>query len=128
MLTELEQMQSSEENLWGVSLTFDVETRASDDDELVHKKYTFNYADQFDKWTFSEYLEKRTPDTDAMGDRNWRKSQHIFWQDGEAATINVPPEVSQSLAEATGSESVTIQAPTGSINDRRYKEFTYEQE
>lgn len=125
MLSDLQELQESEENLWGVSLSFDIETRSQDGNEIVQKEYTFSYAKEWDKWTFQEYTEKRTPDTASMGDRNWRKAQHILWQDGEAATIDVPPEVAKALAKATGSESVTIQVPTGSINDHSYKQFTY---
>jgi len=126
MLSELEDLQQSDENVWGISMSFDVETRSEDDNEIVHKVYTFSYAKEWDKWTFQEYREKRTPDTAKMSDRNWRKSRHILWSDvNETPTIDVPPEVSRKLAEATGSESVTIQVPAGSINDRKYKQFTY---
>lgn len=108
-------------------MSFDVETRSEEDGELVHKEYTFSYAREWDKWTFHEYREKRTDDTGRIGDRNWRESRHILWQDtSEAHTIDVPPEVSKALAKATGAESVTIQVPAGSINEPSYKQFTYD--
>lgn len=127
MLTELEDLQESEENLWRTSMAFEIETRSEDGNEIVHKEYKFSYAREWDKWTFQEYFERRTPDTASMGDRDWRKSRHIFWQDvNETPTIDVPPEVSKALAKATGSESVTIQVPAGTINESKYKQFTYE--
>jgi hypothetical protein len=127
MLNELEDLQESEESVWTTSMTFDIETRSEDGNELVHKKYVFSYAREWDKWTFSEYEEKRTPDTSRMGDRDWRQSRHIFWKDvNETPTIDVPPEVSKALADATGSESVTIQVPFGSVQETKYKQFTYE--
>lgn len=127
MLSELEDLQESDESVWCTRMSFDIETRSEDGDELVHKTYTFSYAKEWDKWTFQEYHEKRTPDTSRMSDRNWRKSRHIMWNDvNETPTIDVPPEVSKQLAMATGSESVTIQVPAGSINDLEYEQFTYE--
>ena len=123
MLSELEELQQSDESVWSQSMTIEIETRSKSGNELVHKEYTFSYADQFDKWMFSEYVEKRTRDTTSVTDRNWRKSRHLFWQDGEASTIDVPPEVSQALADATGSESVTIQTPAGSVNEQKYKQY-----
>ena len=129
MLNELTDLQESDENLWHTNMCFEFETRSEEGDELVHKEYTFSYASEWDKWTFREYHEKRTPDTARMSDRNWRKSQHILWSDvNETPTIDVPPEVSKKLAEATGSESVTIQVPAGSLNEREYKQFTYERD
>lgn len=129
MLSELEDLQQSEENLWQTSITFDIETRSEDGNEIVQKTYSFSYADEWDKWTFSEYEEKRTPDTASMGDRNWRQAQHIFWQEvNKTPSIDVPPEVSKALAKATGSESVTIQVPAGSIRENEYKEFTYQRD
>lgn len=126
MLEELSDLQQSEENLWRTNLSIDIETRDEDNGEIVHKEYTFSYTDEWDKWTFQEYREKRTPDTAKMGDRDWRKSRHIYWDDlSETPTIDVPPEVSKALAKATGSESVTIQVPAGSIHEPKYKQFTY---
>lgn len=127
MLSELEDLQESDESVWCTNMSFDIETRSDDGDEIVHKKYTFSYAKEWDKWTFHEYKEKRSPDTTKISDRDWSKSRHIFWQDvNETPTIDVPPEVSKALAEATGSESVTIQVPAGSIQENEYKQFTYE--
>lgn len=127
MLNELEDLQESDESVWTTSMTFDIETRSEDGNEIVHKTYTFSYTKEWDKWTFSEYEEKRTPDTTRMEDRNWRQARHIFWHEvNETPTIDVPPEVSKALADATGSESVTIQVPCGSVQERKYKQFTYE--
>lgn len=129
MLNELEELQQSEENLWRTNLSIDIETRSDDGNEIVHKEYKFSYAKEWDKWTFTEYTEKRTPDTAKMADRDWRKARHIFWNEmNETPTIDVPPEVSKALAKATGSESITIQVPAGSLNDSEYKQFTYKRD
>jgi len=129
MLSELSDLQESDESVWGIGMSFDVETRSTDGNEIVHKEYTFSYASEWDKWTFVEYREKRTQDTTRIGDRNWRESRHLMWQDvNETHTIDVPPEVSEALADATGSDSVTIQVPRGSINERTYQEFTHTSE
>lgn len=119
MLSELSGLQESDENVQGIDLTFDVETRSDEEGELIQKKYTFSYAREWDKWTFTEYEEKRTRDTHRIGDRNWSTSRHLLWSDAESRTIEVPPEVSEALADATSSEEVTIQMPRGS-------EFTHE--
>lgn len=124
MLTDLEELQSSEERVNCTSLSLTVETRCDERDELVEKEYSFSYAPEWDKWTFTEYVEKRTPDVN-IGERNWRMAQHILWDDAETPTIDVPPEVSQQLAEATGAESVTIQVPTNSVTAGSYEQFTY---
>lgn len=127
MLSELSELQESGEDVSAIEMSFDVETRTEDGDELVHKTYTFAYAREWDKWTFTEYREKRCENTDRIGDRNWRDGRHLVWGDvSETHTIDVPPEVSKALAEATGSNAVTIQVPAGSIDELRYKQFTYE--
>ena len=126
MLSDLQGLQESDENVWTTAMSVEIETRSEDGDELVHKEYTFSYAKEWDKWTFQEYREKRTPDTTKMTDRNWRKARHIMWNDvNETPTIDVPPEVAQSLAEATGAESITIQVPAGSLDEPKYDQFTY---
>lgn len=112
MLTELEDLQHSDETVYGIDLTFDVETRSDDGDELVERHYTFSYAKEFDKWTFTEFKEKRASNSDKAHERNWRRSRHIMWYEAnETPTIDVPPEVSNALEEATGAEAVTLQEP-----------------
>ena len=129
MLSDLQDLQESDESLWHTNLSIEIETRSQDGNEIVHKEYTFSYAKEWDKWTFHEYLEKRTPDTTRMADRNWRKAQHIFWQDvDKTPSIDVPPEAAKALAEATGSESITIQVPAGTIHEPEYKQFTYKRD
>jgi len=126
MLTELEELQESRENVRGVDMSFDVETTSEDGRELVHRTYTFSHAAEWDKWAFTEYVEKRTPRGEVR-ERNWSKSRHVVWSEmGETRTIDVPPEVSQKLAEVTDADSVTIQVPAGSMTENAYDEFTYE--
>jgi hypothetical protein len=113
MLTDLQQLQSSDEDVQAIDLGITVESFTRDSDELVEKSYTFSYADEWDKWVFTEFREKRTPTGGKVSDRNWRKSQHIVWNDVEEARhIEVPPEVSEKLADATGADSITIQTPS----------------
>lgn len=117
MLNELSGLQSSDETVWHIDMCFSIETRCESNGELIHKEYKFSYAREWDKWTFQEYREERTPDTTRMTDRNWSQSRHIMWNDvNETPTIDVPPEVADALAEATGAESVTIQVPVGSFD------------
>lgn len=128
MLTELTDLQKSEESVNKTTLSITVETRVSggSSNEIVEKLYTFSHAPEWDMWSFYEYQERRSPDTVQISDREWRTAQHIFWQDvSEHRKIDVPPEVAEKLAEATGSDSVTIQVPYGSIHENNYKEFTY---
>lgn len=128
MLTELEGLQSSDESVTATTLSLEFETRSNEDDEIVHKEYRFSYADEWDKWMFHEYTEKRTPDTAKIEKRNWRQTRHIIWTETrEVPEIDVPPEVSQKLAEATGAESVTIQVPTGSIRERKYDQYIHKE-
>ena len=123
MLSELGNLQSSDESVYTTGMTIDIETRSEANDELVHREYKFAYAKEWDKWTFVEYIEKRTPDTEQIGDRNWRDAEHIFWQDvSETRRIDVPPEVADSLAEATGANSVTIQVPANGLDESRYEQ------
>lgn len=115
MLNELESMQESDESVWAVEMSFDVESRTEDSGELVHKIYTFSWVKEWEKWTFVEYLEKRTKDTKRVSERDWRKARHIMWHEvDETPTIDVPPEISEALADATGADSVVIQPPSGS--------------
>lgn len=122
MLNDLSELQSSDETVWHIDMSFDIETRSKEGSELVHKTYTFGYAAEWDKWTFQEYHEERARDTREMANRDWTRSRHIVWSDvDETRTINVPPEVADALAEATGAESITIQVPRESVNDTRYE-------
>lgn len=124
MLSELGNLQESDESVYTTGLTIDIETRSEDSDELIHSEYSFAFAQEWNKWTFVEYTEKRTPDTEDIGDRNWRDARHIFWQDvSETRQIDVPPEVATALAEATGADSVTIQVPSNGIDENRYEQI-----
>jgi hypothetical protein len=111
MLTDLEDLQQSDESVWSVEMSFDIETRSEEDGELVHKEYTFHYTEEWDKWVFSSYEEKRTPKAANISDRNWRRSRQIYWDDTDAPSIDVPPEVSKQLEEATGAKEVVLQSP-----------------
>lgn len=97
-------------------MNFEIETRDDERNELVEKVYTFSYAKQWDRWTFQEFVERRTSDTKMMKDRNWRKTRELFWHDvHETPDVEVPPEVTDRLAMATGSESVVIQTPSEKV-------------
>lgn len=128
MLKELTDLQDSDESVREAKLSITIETRVSNDqnNEIVEKEYTFAHAPEWDMWNFHEYRERRTPDTIDVSEREWRTAQHIFWQDvNETRKIDVPPEVAKKLAAATGSDTVTIQVPYGSVREIQYKEFTY---
>jgi len=110
MLTDLERLQSSDESVQAVDMSFDIESISDDGEELIERVYTFSHAPEWDKWMFTEFCEKRTPIAERVTERNWRKSRHVVWNDvGETRTIDVPTEVSQKLQEITGAEEVTIQ-------------------
>jgi len=112
MLSELSELQESEESVWGQpTVSFSIETRTEDGHELVQREYTFSRAPEWDKWTFMEFEEKRTEDTDLITDRTWRRSRHIMWHETEAPTIDVPPEVEKELKELLGLDEMTIQKP-----------------
>lgn len=123
MLNELDGLQESDENVWSISMSFEVETRSEDGEELVHRTYRFGYAKEWDKWTFQEFQERRTLDKGLISDRNWQQSRHIMWHDvNETPTIEVPPEVADKLQEATGAESIVLQIPTGGIEENSIEE------
>ena len=114
MLSELKEMQKSEESVRSVELSFDIESRCSDGEELVQKVYTFSYASQFDTWTFQSYTEKRTKDTVNITDRDWSVSRDICWNDkSDHPSISVPTEISEALADAIGADVVNLQTPAG---------------
>lgn len=116
MLNELNELQESDERVWGTpALSFEFETRSEDGNELIHRTYTFSYAKEWDKWTFSEFEEERTENTSRITARNWRRTRHIYWSDTEAPTVDVPPEVTSELKEVLGHDNVVLQAP-GSID------------
>lgn len=123
MLNDLNSMQSDEaESVQHTEMEFSVATRDSAAEELVERVYTFSYAPEWDKWTFQEYLERRSPDTSKIADRNWRQARHLFWHEADKTpSVDVPSAVAERLAEATGSESVTIQVPTGGVTSDEYE-------
>lgn len=112
MLSELTELQESDERVWSApTVSFTIQTRSEEGDELIEREYTFSHAKEWDKWTFMEFEEKRTVDTTMITDRNWRRTRHILWQEPEAPTVDVPPEVEDELQELLGLEEMTIQKP-----------------
>lgn len=109
MLNELDDLQSSNESMWGAPrVSFTIETREPVGGELVQREYTFSHAKEWDKWTFFEYEERRTDDTKRLTDRNWRRSRKIHWQDAEAFP-EIPEEVEDELKELLEVEELNIQ-------------------
>jgi len=123
MLNELHgEQQDSDESVWSTDISVSVETRSELSGEIVHKEYIFSYSKEWDKWTFTEYTEKRTNADSRVSKRSWRQSRHIMWYDiDESPTIDVPVEVSEKLAEATGGD-VMLQVPAGTLNENRFDE------
>lgn len=112
MLEEIQDLQDSDESVSATEISITVETRSEEQSEIVRKEYTFSWAKEWDKWTFIEYNELRTSADERVIERNWRQAQHIMWTEPtDTATIDVPPEVAEELARATGADSVTIQSP-----------------
>lgn len=123
MLAELADSQQSNESIYTMRMSFEIETRSDTGDELIHRTYTFSYTEEWQKWMFHEFHEERTPNTGGISDRQWRQSRHIMWNDvAETPSVEVPPEVANQLQDATGAESIVMQIPTGGIDDTTYKE------
>jgi hypothetical protein len=79
--------------------------------DIVEREYTFAHAPEWDVWTFTEFEERRTEDTPMVMDRSWRRTRHILWQEPEAPSVDVPPEVEEELEELLGLEEMKIQKP-----------------
>jgi hypothetical protein len=129
MLTELDGLQKSDESVYGsMEVSFTIQTRSESGDEVIERSYTFGHADEWDKWTFREFEEKRANDNGSITERNWRRTRHILWNDiQESRSIDVPPEVGEKLKEAIGADSVTVQIPRGGLSDSWYETVaTYE--
>ena len=109
MLDELAALQTSDDQYWMSSLSFSVETRSEDGDELVHKTYTFTTTETADEWHFSEYKEKRCDATDGITDRNWRQSRHVWWHEEEEVDVEVPRIVTNKLADELGVDTVKLE-------------------
>lgn len=111
MLNELTDLQTSDEEVWrAAELSFEIETQLEEDGKLVRREYTFSYAKEWDKWTFVEFDEQETPNV-SPARREWRRTRHIYWNDGESATIEVPPEVTRELEEMLDLDRVILQQP-----------------
>lgn len=114
MLTELSDLQESDEDVWGMSkVSFTVETRSTEDNELIEREYTFSKSKHWEGWMFHEFEERRSPDTTHITSRNWRRTKNVIYEDGEATNITVPPEVERELEELMGVDEVIIQSPGG---------------
>lgn len=112
MLSDLNDLQTSDESIWGTpDISFEIETRSDDESELIHRRYVFNYAKEWDKWTFSEFEEKKTRNTERVDARNWRRTRHILWGDSDVPSVDVPPEVTRKLEELLDMDSVVLQSP-----------------
>lgn len=98
MLRELNQNQSSDEQLWVTKLEFDVETRDSENGETVHRTYTYSYSEEFEEWHLYRYRERRCSDSVPVGKRDWSVERDVFWDSPEAVDVDVPTEVSDQLS------------------------------
>lgn len=109
MLTELSQ---SDEQVWGTTdLSFSIQTRSEDGNELVEKTYTFSHFPEADEWTFQEYEEERTENTKHIRGRQWRRTRKVRWDDGEVPDIDVPPVVLEKLEEALDVDELILTKP-----------------
>lgn len=97
MLSELTDLQESDEDVFAVDFSISVTTRSEDESELVEKTYTFDHAPEWDEWTVIEFEEKRCPIVDGVIRRDWRTSEHILWHEGEEIEKDIPPEVNEEL-------------------------------
>lgn len=123
MLRELTDLQDSEEYVWGTpSVSFTIRTREENSDVLIQREYTFSYAKEWGKWTFTEFEEKKGEKTQVNGGRHWRRTRHTTSGEQAIPDIDVPPEIGRKLKEATGAEEITVQIPRGSIGETNYKE------
>lgn len=112
MLQELTDLQDSDEEIWGCAeVSFTIRTRADEGRETVEREYTFSHAPEWDKWMFTEYEEYRREDSPRSPNQNWRRERHTMWDDTEAPTVKVPPEVEQELEELLDIDEITIQEP-----------------
>lgn len=110
MLSELSELQSSDEKTWGCpEISFTIDTRSDDDGEIVERKYTFSYAKEWDQWSFIEFDERRADADARVTAQNWRRTRHVFWDDTESADVSVPPEVTAKLEEVLGLDSMVLQ-------------------
>lgn len=107
---ELIDSQSSDEQVWMTQLSFSFVTRSEkDEDTLVERRYTMDYAKEWDKWVLHEY-EERQSENMSPGRRNWHRVRHMYWDSGESPDVEIPPAVSKQLEEVLG-QSVNIQEP-----------------
>jgi hypothetical protein len=116
MLSELQDIQASaDETTIATEVSISIETRVTSSEDIIERTYVFSYAKEWDKWTLVEFVEQVADDTLWQSDRDWDISEHTYWYD-EEADIQVPKEVADTLAKATGGD-VTIQAPVCDENN-----------
>lgn len=109
MLRELSELQESDEGVWGTTdLSFSIRTRIGDD-EIVERTYVFNHAKEWDKWTLTEFEERRSPG----GTEAWQTTQSASWHEPNEMPENIviPPEVQEELAERLGVDKLVLQHP-----------------
>lgn len=104
----MSELQESDEQHEATELSFTIETRESEGEELVLREYTFSWGGEFDEWHFVEYEEKRAANTARVSERNWRKSRHVWWHEQDEIDVDVPQLVTEELASRLGAESVEL--------------------
>jgi hypothetical protein len=110
MLTDLSDLQESDERVWGEpDVSFTVRTRESDSPEIVEREYTFSRAPEWDKWMFTEYEERRADSTNNI--RNWRRTRQLSWSDNEKPTVDIPQEVEDKIEELLELDELVLQEP-----------------
>lgn len=110
MLNDLTELQTSDEDVWGMpEISFTIQTRSEEGEEIVQRKYVFSRAPEWDKWLFNSFVEKRATDTPEVTSRSWRTSRRVFWDEAEEPTVDVPPEVTRKLENLLDADSVVLQ-------------------
>lgn len=112
MLSELIEMQESDEKVWTCAeVSFTIETRSEENGEIIEREYTFSNAPEWEKWSFVEFEEQRAEDTSQITARNWRRTKNVKWHETDEPSIDVPPEVSEKLKELLELDKLVLQSP-----------------
>lgn len=111
-LTDTTNFQQDEGHLYGEpSLSISFSVRDEEDGELIEKDFEFSYAREWDKWTISNYKEKRCDADVLVSKRNWRTVEDVFWHEmhHSECDIDIPQYVIDKLDEVLGADVVKLQ-------------------
>lgn len=114
MLTELSDIQESDEDIWGSpTISISMRTREYAGEHIIERTYTFGRSQLEDKWALQEFEERKSTANKISSKGDWETVNRAMWHEQHKMpdNIDIPPEVQQELMEILDLDEITLEHP-----------------